>query len=200
MKKILLYSVMALALVLGLILPMAVPVMASDIEGSKHRDPDEAPYAVGETIYYVMTVTNPEGNTATNTLTRIWDTLPDDTVIEFLYAGSPYGTQLVQNPGDTTTFYASYTVRAADFERIDPPGPLDPYWGVRNTFRAEGLVGGEVPKEVLVEDVAEVIPPEPVGGEAFPVGKLSILAPWIALGAAIIAGAGIFVRRRQARS
>lgn len=198
MKKTLLYSIIGLVLVLGLILPMAVPVMASDIEGSKHRDPDEAPYAVGEKIDYVMTVTNPEGNTATNTLTRIWDTMPDDTVIEFLYAGSPYGTQLVQNPGDTTTFYASYTVRAADIEWITPQFG-DPYWGVRNTFRAEGLVGGEVPKEVLVEDVAEVIPPEPVGGDAFPIGKLSILVPWIALGAAIITGAALFVRRRQVR-
>jgi uncharacterized repeat protein (TIGR01451 family) len=196
MKKTLLYSIIALVLVLGLILPMTVPVMASDIEASKHRDPDEAPYAVGETIYYVMTVTNPGNNTATNTLTRIWDTLPNGTVIEFLGANET----LVQVPGQTGTFNASYIVRAADFEWIYPPA-ADPYWGVRNTFRAEGLVGGEVPKEVLVEDVAEVIlPPPPVGGEAFPVSRLFVLAPWIALGAAIIAGAAIFVRRRQVRS
>jgi hypothetical protein len=39
-------------------------------------------------------------------------------------------------------------------------------------------------------------PPGPVGGEAYPVNKLLILAPWIALFAAIVAGA-IIVRRRR---
>jgi len=199
MKKTLLYSVVALALVLGLILPMTMPVMASWSLPSKHREPNEAPYDVGDTIYYVMSETNPGNNTRVNTLTRIWDTLPDGTVIEFLYAGSPYGTQLVQNPGNTTTFYASYTVRAADVEWIVPPGGADPYWGVRNVFQAVGIDSGQEFIEDWVEDVARVNLP-PVGGEAFPIGKLSILAPWIALGAAIIAGAAIFVRRRHARS
>lgn len=199
MKKGVFYSLIALALVLGLILPMAVPVMAHGITGYKHRNPDEAPYAVGETIYYVMTVTNPGTNAAVNTLTRIWDTLPDGTVIEFLYAGSPHGTQLVQNPGDTTTFYASYTVHAADIEWVTPQFG-DPYWGVTNTFEAEGLDSDELIVELLVEDIAEVIPTEPVGGEAFPIGKLSMLAPWIVLGAAIIAGAAVFVRRRRTTS
>ena len=197
MKKTVLYSVIALALVLGLILPMAVSVMASDIAGNKVRNPDQAPYEVGETIYYVMNVTN-QGTTYNNILTRIWDTLPDGTVIEFLYAGSPYGTQLVQTPGNTTTFYASYTVQTGDFEWIVPIG--DPYWGVRNTFEAAGNDTQGVPVELLVEDIAEVIPPPPVGGEAFPISKLSVLVPWIALGAAIIAGAAMFVRRRKARS
>jgi hypothetical protein len=45
----------------------------------------------------------------------------------------------------------------------------------------------------------EILPPPPVGGEAYPVNKLAILAPWIAL-AAIIAGALIYMRRRQAQS
>jgi len=197
MKKTVLYSVIALALVLGLILPMAVSVMASDIAGNKVRNPDQAPYEVGETIYYVMNVTN-QGTTYNNILTRIWDTLPNGTVIEFLYAGSPYGTQLVQTPGNTTTFYAHYTVQAGDFEWIVPIG--DPYWGVTNTFQAAGNDTQGVPVELLVEDIAEVIPPPPVGGEAFPISKLSVLVPWIALGAAIIAGAAMFVRRRKARS
>jgi hypothetical protein len=39
----------------------------------------------------------------------------------------------------------------------------------------------------------------PVGGTAYPINKLIILLPWIAL-AAIIAGATIFVRRRRAQS
>jgi len=40
----------------------------------------------------------------------------------------------------------------------------------------------------------------PVGGEAYPVGKLGVLAPWIALGAAIVAGLAILARRRKAQS
>jgi len=202
MKKTLLYSVIALALVLGLTLPMAVPVMAQGISGNKYRDPDEEPYNVGETIYYVMNVTNPVTNSFVNNLTRIWDTLPDGTVIEFLYPGSPYGNAaggsvLQQDPGDSASFNLTYIVDAHDFEWITSVAV--PYWGVRNTFQAEGVdsMGSDV--EILVEDVAEVILP-PIGGEAFPVNKLSILVPWIALGAAIIAGAAIFVRRRQVRS
>jgi len=41
-------------------------------------------------------------------------------------------------------------------------------------------------------------PPPPVGGTAYPENTLGILAPWIAIGAAIIAGATIFIRRRSA--
>lgn len=40
--------------------------------------------------------------------------------------------------------------------------------------------------------------PYPVGGEAFPVNRFAIMAPWIALGLAVIAGATILVRRRVA--
>lgn len=40
----------------------------------------------------------------------------------------------------------------------------------------------------------------PVGGTAYPINKLAILVPWIALAAAITAGATIFVRRRRAQS
>jgi hypothetical protein len=39
----------------------------------------------------------------------------------------------------------------------------------------------------------------PVGGTAYPINKLAILAPWMAL-AAVIAGATIFMRRRRAQS
>lgn len=43
-------------------------------------------------------------------------------------------------------------------------------------------------------------PPLPVGGEAYPVNKLGILAPWLALAAAIIASDTIFMRRRRVQS
>jgi len=42
-----------------------------------------------------------------------------------------------------------------------------------------------------------VSPPPPVGGEAYPVNKLAILAPWIAIAMAVIGGAAIFMRRRR---
>jgi uncharacterized repeat protein (TIGR01451 family) len=194
MKKTLLYSIIALVLVLGLFLPMTV--MASEITATKDVDPDEAPYEAGETIHYVMTVSNPGNNTATNTLTRIWDTLPDGTVVEFLYAGSPYGTQLVQNPGNTTTFYLDYVVDCGDMEYNASLG----YWIVTNQFEAQGIDSESDSVYAFVETNRQAIPCEAVGGEAFTVGKLSILVPWIVLGAAIIAGACIFIRRRQIQS
>lgn len=56
------------------------------------------------------------------------------------------------------------------------------------------------PDRVIVDQGGPGIPAAPVGGEAYPVNKLAILAPWIALAAAIIAGATIFMRRRRAES
>jgi uncharacterized repeat protein (TIGR01451 family) len=195
MRKGAFYSLIALVLVLGLILPMAVPAMASESSPSKHREPDDAPYDIGDTVYYVMSITNPSTNTATNTYTRIWDTMPNETVIEFLGLGQT----LVLDPGESAAFNASYTVRSVDLELIEPPVG-ESYWGVRNVFQAEGMDSSEEDIDDLVEDVAEVIPSEPVGGEAFPIGKPSMLAPWVALGTAIIAGAAVFVRRRRASS
>jgi uncharacterized repeat protein (TIGR01451 family) len=193
MKKTLLFSVIALALVLGLILPMAVPVIASEITGTKGRNPDESPYEVGDTIHFVMSVTNPGNNTNTNYLTRIWDTLPSGTVIEFLGANQT----LTQIPGATANYTANYSVRAQDIIWI---AALNDY-GVRNRFEAEGYDSAADDVYVLVTSNTRITEAPPaVGGDAFPIGKLSILAPWIALGAAIVAGAAIFVRRRQVRS
>ena len=45
-----------------------------------------------------------------------------------------------------------------------------------------------------------ITPTGGVGGTAIHPNKLIILAPWIALAAAIIAGATIFLRRRRAQS
>jgi hypothetical protein len=67
----------------------------------------------------------------------------------------------------------------------------------------DGGVGDDnvvAPDGVIVDQGAPGIPAAPVGGEAYPVNKLAILAPWIALAAAIIAGATIFMRRRRAES
>jgi len=193
MKKTLLYSAIALALVLGLTLPMATLVMGSEIAGTKGRSPDASPYDAGEIIHYVMTITNPGNNTAINTLTSIWDTLPDGSTHWFIQEG--VDSPLVQNPGDTATFDLDYVV---DWDDAEYNGGLG-YWIVGNTFEAEGYDSGEDDVYVLVTSNTQVNQP-PVGGEAFPIDKLYILAPWVALGAAIVAGAAIFVRRRHARS
>jgi len=46
----------------------------------------------------------------------------------------------------------------------------------------------------------KALPSPPVGGTTFPENTLTILAPWIAIGTAIIAGATIFIRRRRAQT
>jgi len=194
MKKTLLYSIIALTLVLGLILPRAVPVMASEIGATKNRIPDEAPYEAGDTIHFVMTVSNPITNSETNTLDNIWDTLPDGSVYYFVEAGED--PPLVQQPGQSTNFTLDYEVDCDDMEYDEGRG----YWVVRNTFEAEGTDTADDDVYAYVESNTEVIPCESVGGEAFPIGKPTILAPWIVLGIAIVAGAVIFVRRRRQAS
>jgi uncharacterized repeat protein (TIGR01451 family) len=152
-KKRALYFVIMLALALCMTLPMTTPVMASQISGTKNTIPAlPNMYRIGDTIYYVMTVTNPVLNTANNTLTRIWDTLPNGTVIDFLGPGET----LVQPPGNTTTFYVNYTVAAIDVVWL--PGPQ--YYGVKNTFEAEGYdsAGGDV--YVLVTKNSQIIQPD----------------------------------------
>jgi uncharacterized repeat protein (TIGR01451 family) len=321
MNKAVLHSVIVLALLLAVTFTFATPMSASEVSLSKETAPLDGVYYIGDTIDYVMTLTNPGGDGATNTLTRIWDTLPNGTVIEFLYPGSPYGETLVQTPGDSHNFTAQYVVAEADLELIVPANPdIDPYWGVLNTFQAEGydsagdLVAGLTtrnsrviwpdtkvtiaidpsqtrvqPGDSVTLTITEentgyepltnpyvtvyangslhatlVAPPDtgdtdadgildpgetwtwtissspitgpttftawgfgtdpldndvshaagyqgerdevtvtvfeipPVGGEALPVSRLTILMPWIALGAALLAGAVVFARRRQA--
>ena len=153
MKKRVLYLIAALALVLGLVLPMATPVLAAQISGTKQTVPLLPNiYYIGDTIDYVMTVSNPGANTRTNTLTRIWDTLPDGTVIEFL---APVDT-LVQAPGETATFYASYTVDASHLIWLSGPG----YWAVRNTFEAEGYDSAGDGVYVFVTRNSRIIQPD----------------------------------------
>ena len=114
-------------------LPMTTPVMAGQISGTKHTIPAEPNvYRIGDTIYYEMTVTNPASNTANNTLTNIWDTLPDASIHWFIQEG--VDPPLVQAPGDTKTFYIQYVVDWNDAEYHAGLG----YWIVTDTFEAKG--------------------------------------------------------------
>jgi hypothetical protein len=151
-KKGVLYSIMTVALMLALILPMAAPVMASEIMATKWRDPDDAPYDAGETIHFVMTIGNPITNTETNTLTNIWDNLPDGSIHYFIEGG--VDPPLVQTPGETHTFYLDYVVDYDDMEYDEFLG----YWVVRNQFEAEGTDSAQDNVYVLIQINTQVIP------------------------------------------
>jgi uncharacterized repeat protein (TIGR01451 family) len=157
MKERVLHFIMVLALVLCMTLPMVTPAMASDIWGTKQTIPAfPNMYRVGDTIHYVMTVGNSGNNTATNNLSRIWDTLPNGAVIEFLYEGSPYGTELIQTPGQNATFYHDYVVDWADAEYNASLG----YWIVKNTFEAEGSDSNGDGVTVRVNKNSRIIQPD----------------------------------------
>jgi uncharacterized repeat protein (TIGR01451 family) len=70
---------------------------------------------------------------------------------------------------------------------------------VANDGTPEGDPIGD--EEVTIEGPpAPTPPPMGVGGEAYPVNRLAILAPWLAVAAAIVAGTSIILRRRRAQS
>ena len=196
MKKAAFYSIMALVVVLGLTISLAMPVMAQGIAGSKELDPafEQDEYYVGDTIYYVMNVTNIQDQPVV--LVNIWDELPDGSVHYFVEDG--VDPPLTLTPGEYEIYTISYTIRAVDVETIVPPGDEDSYDGVTNTFFAQG--GDGLPSHESVR-ITEVLQHPPVGGTAHPVSRLALLAPWIVL-AGIMAGVAVFVwsRRAQARA
>lgn len=59
---------------------------------------------------------------------------------------------------------------------------------------------GELSESDTVDITVEQAIVPAVGGEAYPINKVAVLGPWLALGLAIIAGATIFIRRRRAQS
>jgi hypothetical protein len=68
----------------------------------------------------------------------------------------------------------------------------------------ENKCSGEVTEwhvEEVAIDIVVTIKPPPVGGEAYPVSKMSLVAPWIAVGVVLAGGAiWLAVKRRKARS
>ena len=111
MKKILL-PILALVLALGLALPMATPVFASQITLIKEVTPATPNiYYVGDTITYECTVQNPPGNSATNTYSVIEDILPNGSTVTL-------ATNVVQTPGQSNTYYATYVVALADINPV----------------------------------------------------------------------------------
>ena len=106
------------------------------------------------------------------------------------------------DPGDSIIFY--------NWD-MDNDGSYDDATGVAVTWTwfttGTKTIGLKVSDTVGNADFAtttvSVTPPSPpveVGGEVYPVNKLTIVAPWIALAVVIIGGATIAVRRRRAQS
>jgi len=154
-RRRVLYLMTMLTVVLCMVLSMAAPVMAGQISGTKHTIPAEPNmYRVGDTIYYEMTVSNPGSNTANNTLTNIWDVLPDGSTHWFVQAG--VNPPLVQAPGQNTTFYLDYVVDWGDAEYHAGLG----YWIVIDTFQATGYDSNGDGVSVFVMKNSRIIDPQ----------------------------------------
>jgi uncharacterized repeat protein (TIGR01451 family) len=113
-------------LALALALAMAVPALASEIQLAKDTDPDTPNiYYLGDTIHYVMNVTNPSGNAATNYLALVEDILPDGSNVTL-------ATGVTQVPGASNVYYQDYVVDQADLQLISGR------WRVRNYLHVVG--------------------------------------------------------------
>jgi uncharacterized repeat protein (TIGR01451 family) len=150
MKRRLIVTIMMIITMLALTIPLAVPAFASQVTATKDVVPASPNiYHVGDTIHYFMTITNPVGNTANNTLNDIHDHMPDGSIYYFVEPG--VDPPLVQAPGDSANFSLDYTVNAADIVTLSS-GRL----GVVDEFHATGtdsngdLVNAEVQKNSRV--------------------------------------------------
>ncbi len=149
--KILFPILVTLALVASLF-GMALPAMAAEVTATKNVDPPSPNvYHVGDTIHYVMTLSNPASNTATNTYTDIHDHDPSGNTVYFVEPG--VDPPLVQAPGETATFTYDYTITGTD---LVPHPVLTGRMAVINRFHASGtdsagdVVTAEVEKNSVV--------------------------------------------------
>jgi len=79
----------------------------------------------------------------------------------------------------------------------DTGAPTEDIEGNPRPIDGDGIPGA-VTDMGAYEYVPPLPPPVEVGGEVYPVDKLTILAPWIVLVAALLVGTSIAVRRRRA--
>jgi len=98
------------------------------------------------------------------------------------------------SPGDTIGFASP---GLGGMTVVEPPSlslPYDEDTGRRNVWPS----GAQVDDMTTWGDlVLASLPPPPVGGEAYPVSKASLLAPWIVVATAVVVGTGVLVLRRR---
>ena len=130
-------ALLGLLVTLTLLVPIvtAVPASASDQHASKTATDVPDTYYVGDTIHYEMLVEN-LGDTYTNNVTDVYDTLPGGSVHWFVQGG--VDEPLIQDPGESITYNLSYVVDEGDLVVI-PAGPNAGRWGVLNYFDAHGF-------------------------------------------------------------
>ena len=187
-------------------------------------DMDVYPHDVvpGGQVEYQIMVANSGNDPATNV--SIWATLPTG----FTYAstggiintGGAVHSTTYPTTGDTAPLWDSWSIPSGgtvtitftvDVDPAASPGTYDSTaYADGDNFAQIDDVGtaaqdadtpdGEDPEPDEDVTIREVLPSPPVGGEAYPVNKIAILAPWIAIAMAIIAGSFIVVRRRRAQS
>ena len=143
----------AKALVFLLVLVMlSSSATASSIGGSKNTLNGQD-YELGDTIQYEMTVinTNTVVSGIVNTVT-VYDDFPNGTT-QVLQAN------LVQNPQESETYHASYTVTQADVDAGT----------VKNRLRAEGIDSEQDDVRLLVEKTSQIVstPQEVPPGDEF---------------------------------
>ena len=90
----------------------------------------------------------------------------------------------------------------SNYVRVEVDGDYLITWGgeINRTFDGIGFCAatGGASNWHIIDDVhISVVMPPPVGGEAYPVSKASLLAPWIAVGVILAGGAIWYVLRRR---
>ncbi len=126
-------------------LSLVTQVKASAIDANKVTNPvNPNIYHVGDTIHYVMTVTNPQTNVRINFLTNIHDHEPNGATIYFVNPG--VDPPIVQMPGDSNVFFLDYVVSQADvaFTPAVPPIPpifpgIPAHMAVIDQFHSSGV-------------------------------------------------------------
>jgi hypothetical protein len=201
-----------------------------DGDGDGDDDADVAFGTVGGRTIYAITAVESKTSTATGTGTVYFDSdpstlenltavseseLPEEGKpdLEFPHGFFSFNITLSGNHTSaivTMTFPSPVPVGTQYWKYHEPEGWIDVTSlldsddgdEVLTLTLTDGGLGDDdgVQNGVIVDQGAPGFPAPPVGGEAYPVNKISLLAPWIALAAAIIAGATIFMRRRRAES
>jgi hypothetical protein len=106
----------------------------------------------------------------------------------------PVGTEYWKygpTPSDPTDHWYQLPVGDDDGDNVITVTLFDGGLGDDNVVAPDGMI---------IDQGGPAIRGIPIGGEAYPTSKFLILLPWIALGAAIVAGLAILARRRRVQS